>query len=576
VLKLKDPGLAADHMQRLEFDLVVVGSGAGAGAAALAVRALGGSVVIIEKTDRFGGSTALSGGVAWVPNSEVATRAGVRETPDDARAYLDACAGSESPGSSRERRDAFLRSGPEIVAFLQSEGVTFRHVDGYADYHGGEAPGGSPRGWSLIVDPYDLKRLGRWAAKLRLREPEAPIPMTMADLAPLMLKGRTTRSLLAMLRVGLRMAQNRVGRRLVGMGAALQGRMLEAVLRRGAEIWLESKVTDLLVDEGRVTGVSVVRDGRSFDVRARRGVLVVAGGYSHNLGQRRRHQPPSSRPDLSLANPGDEGDAIDLTRRLGAATEMLDLSWWVPVSRNPQGGVLVHTSDLGKPHGLVVDAQARRFVNEITSYVAWGLRYFAHQQETPGPCWFIFDHDFVRKYRFGGFDPLPLQAWLGLGRRSDKFPDAWISPDYLQRAPSLEELADRCGLPREQLSKTVARFNGFAATGVDRDFGRGTNAYHRWCGDPNQKPNQNLGPLSKAPFYAVQIVPGDVGTAGGLVTDAAGRVLDEAGRPLPGLYAAGNSTASLFGRSYPGAGASIAASLVFGTLAARDAMSAAS
>jgi 3-oxosteroid 1-dehydrogenase len=423
----------------------------------------------------------------------------------------------------------------------------------------------------LIVDVFDLRRLGSWAEKLRLRDGPA-IPMTMADLSPLMLKGRTVRSLMAMMRVGWRIIQNKLGRRLVGTGAALQGRLLEAALDKSTPIWLDAEVTGFQRESGRVVGVTVRKGERELQVRATRGVLIDAGGFSHDVKWRAELQPKGARPELSLANPGDTGEMIREAVALGAAVDLMDLSWWIPVSRTPEGAVLVHTSDIAKPHSVVVDRNGRRFVNETTSYVAWGLKYLEQGAVRAGPCWFIFDHEYVRKYRFGGLDPQPLMSRLGLSRQDDKFPAQWFSSGFMKKAASLDELARQCELPLDQLRTTVDRLNGFAANGVDLDFGRGRGAYHRWCGDTNQKPNANLGPISSAPFYAVQIGPGDVGTAGGLVADSAGRVMDKSGAPIPGLYATGNATASVVGRSYPGAGASIAASIVFGIVAARHAM----
>jgi 3-oxosteroid 1-dehydrogenase len=478
-----------------------------------------------------------------------------------------------TPGSTPERRAAFLEEAPKTVALMERHGIKFQHVNGYADYHHNDYPGGSPNGWSLIAAPYDLRRLGPWADKLRSKG-EAP-PVSMADLSHLMHKGRTVKSLAAMARVGWRIVQNKLGRRVVGMGRAMQGRILEAALDRSIPIWLDSEVTGFVVDDGRVTGVKVLRDGKEVRVGARRGVLIDAGGFAHNAEMRAKYQPRGVRLDFSMANPGDTGDVILSAMKLGAAVDVMDLSWWVPVSLTPEGVHMIHSSDIAKPHTVVVDNQGRRFVNEATSYVEFGLKLIERsERDLTKPFWFIFDHEYVRKYRFGGFDPEPLLSRFGLSRQEDKFPASWFSSGYLKKAYSLEELARICDLPADQLLATIERLNGFAPTGVDEDFGRGRGAYHRWIGDSRQKPNTNLGIIAKPPFYAVRIMPGDVGTAGGLVTDAAARVLDKAGAPLPGLYATGNATAPVVGRSYPGAGASIGASMVFGVLAARHAMGA--
>jgi len=356
------------------------------------------------------------------------------------------------------------------------------------------------------------------------------------------------------------------------MGSALQGRFLELALKRSVPIWLDSPVKRLVVENGRVAGVVVVRDGREVTVRSRRGVLINAGGFSHNREMRGEHQP-SARPNLSLANRGDTGEMLEEAIRVGATTANMDLSWWVPMSLRADGMPLMHTSDIGKPHALVVDQEGKRFVCEPTSYVEFGIRYFEREAKDPSrPLWFLFDHNYVAKYRFGGIDAQPLASRFGLSRQDDNFPAEWITGGYLKRAVTLEGLAASCDLPLDTLRDTVERFNRFGLQGTDDDFGRGKSAYHQWNGDPRQRPNTNLGALESAPFYAVRIIPGDVGTAGGLVTDCHSRVLDRDGMVISGLYATGNSTAPVVGASYPGAGASIAASLVFGVLAARHAM----
>jgi 3-oxosteroid 1-dehydrogenase len=540
-----------------EFDFVIVGSGAGSVAAALVSKAAGFRPLILEKTDKIGGSTAISGGVIWIPNNPVILRNGVKDSAEAARAYLDACAGDFTPGSTDARRSAFIDYGPETIAFLEQAGMKFVHADGWSDYHEGEKPGGMARGRALVGEIFNLKELGPWEAKFRVGR---LVPVPTHDLAPITLNGRTWRSRFAMMRAGIRMVRNKMGSRLVGMGASLQGRLMQLAIRADIPIWTEATVHKFIVEEDRVCGVEMQRGGKEVRIYARKGVLINAGGYAHNRAFREAHQAQPSTGEWSMSPEGDTGDLILLAESLGAATDALDLSWWNAISIQPDGEKAFHLSDLGKPHGILVDSSASRFVNEATSYVAWGIKAFERHKQVPAiPCWLVVDSRNLKNYFFAGRPP-------------GKIPEIWLDSGYLKRADTIEELALQCGLDSTALRATINRFNGFADTGVDTDFGRGQSAYNLVFADPLNKPNPTLGRIERPPFYAVQILAGDVGTGGGLVTDEFARVLRQDGSPIPGLYAAGNSSAPVIGRSYPGAGASIGAAAVFGFIAARHAL----
>jgi len=540
-----------------EVDFVVIGSGAGAAGAGLEMRRRGKTVLVLEKEARLGGSTAMSGGVLWIPNNPLMRRQGVPDSHYEARAYLDALVGDVGPASSPARRQTFLEQGPRFIEFMERCGVRFLRCEGWSDYHD-ELPGGKARGRSLACPLIDRRELGDLADKLR-RHPRAP-PMASHEIRSLMLMTRTIGGFFMAARMALRLARKANFKEdLLGMGAALQARFLKAALDSGVEIRTAMPVSALIESGGRVTGVEVPGEGGSRRIRARNGVLINAGGFAHNQRMRDAYGPPGLCEAWSASNPGDTGEIIEAAMGLGADIALMDEAWWIP-STLPPGGQPAHmVGDISKPHIIVVDSKARRIFNESASYMENGKRMIERNRTTPAiPAWTIFDEHHRSRYVYAGARP-------------GQTPQAWIDNGFLKKADTLEELAEMCGLEPDALRATVTRFNGFAATGVDEDFQRGARAYDRCHGDPTVRPNPNLGAICKPPFYATQIYPGDAGTSGGLMTDEYARVLKADGLPIPGLYATGNSTASVFGRRYGGAGASIGASCVFAWQAAKHA-----
>jgi 3-oxosteroid 1-dehydrogenase len=295
-------------------------------------------------------------------------------------------------------------------------------------------------------------------------------------------------------------------------------------------------------------------------VRARRGVLLSAGGFAHNAEMRRKYggdQPNDGA--WTSANPGDTGEVIDLAMQAGAAVDLMDEAWWIQTSVLPNGTKLMHISERTRPGSIMVDSRGQRFVNEAASYMEVGKEQYARSRVADAlPCWLVFDTRFRRRYPFVMTPPAIT-------------PKEWITSGYLRRADTLEDLARDCGIDPDGLAQTVTRFNEHARRGQDPDFHRGEARYDHWYGDPAHQPNPSLGPLDKPPYYAVAVWPGDVGTCGGLLTDEHGRVRREDGSTIPGLYATGNTTATVMGRRYLGAGASIGSSMVFAFVAARDA-----
>ncbi len=535
-------------------DFVIIGSGGGSMIAAMAVVDAGKQPLILEKTDKIGGSTAMSGGVFWIPNHPLQARDGVPDNAEKSRTYLDAAVGDLGPATSRARKDMFLNQGPKMVEYLEAKGMPFVRCEGWSDYHD-DLPGGLAESRSLAVEPFDVKQLGpEWAAKLR--RGLSSVAVRGVEGRRLMLMKRTLDGKLAALSVGLRMIKGKLlGREYVGAGTAIQGRMLQMALRHNVDIRINSGVSEIVEENGKVTGVVTVKDGKPWRIEARDGVLINAGGFSHNPEMRRKYGPQPSSTAWTNANPGDTGEMIEVAKAHGAATDFLDGAVWILTSTPPSGERYMHVLDLPKPHCILVDQQGKRYTNEAQSYMANGQALYAHGHV---PVWAIIESRHRDRY--------PWSFHAGAT------PQAWFDSGYMKKAATIEELAAQIDVPAGSLKETIERWNGFARKGVDEDFGRGSKAYDLVFADPTHGPNPGLGAIEQAPFYAVAIYPGDVGTFGGILTDQYGRALREDGSVIPGLYATGNSTASVMGKTYPGAGASISPSFIFGWVAARHAV----
>ena len=563
------------------YDFVIVGSGGGSMCAALVAKQQGLSALIVEKQPLVGGSTGFSGGVWWVPNNPVMKRAGVDDSAERARQYLDAAVTYNGPGTTPARRDAFLSTGPKMVEFLERAGMKFVYADGWSDYYD-DLPGGEPRGRSLLAELFDTRELGEWEPRLS-RYKGFSLPVPTDQFTDLMLVKRTLKGKKRAAALAWRLLKGKLtGARLAGAGAAIQGRMLQIALREQLPIWTEAPVTELIVEgangRGRVAGVVVHRGGKTLRVGARRGVLMNVGGFSRNQAMRERFQPQPTSDQWTNANFGDTGEVIEMAMALGAAVDCMDEAWWVVTSLGPDGKPprpggyaadgtplpFMHHIDLSMPYSIMVDQIGERFCDEAGAYMEIGQRMYRRQQETGRavPSWVVMDSRQRRYYPWGTAQP-------------GQVPKEWLESGYMIEAGSIAELAAKTRIDRAGLERTIKRFNGFCRTGVDSDFGRGSRAFDRCHGDPTVTPNPNLGAIEKAPFYAVRMYPGDVGTAGGVVTDEHARVLRADGSAIEGLYATGNCTASVVGRCYPGAGASIGASFTFGFIAAHHAAGAA-
>lgn len=551
--------------ETLEVDLLVVGSGTGL-AAALSAHERGGGVLVVEKTSLVGGSTARSGGAFWIPANPVLAERSSGDTKERAAEYLAAVVGNSSP---RVRWQSFVDNGAETIRMLQrTTRMRFSWAKGYSDYHP-ELPGGSAVGRSCECRPFNAAVLGSQRRMLRPATMAAPVPMPVSGadykwlnlLAKVPLKGLP----IAVARAGQGIGGKALGMEYVAGGQALAAGLFDAVRRARIPLWTETALEQLTTDDdGRVTGAALRRGGQSIHVTARCGVVLAAGGFDHNLEWRRREQS-AALGDWSLGSEGNTGDAIRAAQRVGAAVSLMDQVWWFPAIAPLKGErPAVMLAERALPGSFMVDHTGRRFINESVDYMSFGQRVLERERAgvPVGTMWLVFDQEYRNSYLLAGsiFPRMPL-------------PSAWYEQGIAVRGDSWEDLARKMNVSKETFIRTASRFTELAAAGVDTDFNRGANAYDRYYGDPTITPNTNLRPLDPKCLYAVQVVLSDLGTCGGLTADENAQVLAENSEPIPGLYAIGNTAANAFGKSYPGAGATIGQGLVFSHIAAQHALS---
>ncbi|GHE29836.1 3-ketosteroid-delta-1-dehydrogenase [Sphingobacterium griseoflavum] len=547
----------------IEVDLLIVGAGTGM-AAALAAHELGLSTWVIEKTSYVGGSTAISGGAFWIPDNAVLQEAGSSDSLQGAQTYLHAIVDDQK---STDRIDQFLKYGHRTVDMLRRmTPMQFFWSKGYPDYHP-EMPGGSAEGRTCECKPFNVRMLGRDVARLRPAQLKPPVPMPVTGFDYKWFNLMVCKPFKAMPLFVKRMLQGigglLLGKHMVGGGQAIAGGLFAGLKRADIPVWTNCSLMELIVNKGRVEECIVKYQNEEVRITAKRGIVLSTGGFDHNMLMRHHYQSSGLGDHYSLGSDGNTGDGINLARSLCAGIDNMEEAWWFPAIAPPEDGgrPQVLLAERSLPGSFMVNHAGKRFINEATDYMTFGQKILALEKEGQHKLemWLIFDQSYRNRYILSG-TIFPMMA----------LPKNWYESGVAYSADTAEALASQLGLPMEQFVSTFQRFNELSMTGKDTDFHRGESVYDNYYGDPTIMPNPNLRPL-RGKLYAVKVVLADLGTCGGLVTDKFAQVLREDGMPIRGLYAVGNSAANVFGRVYPGAGATIGQGLVFSYVAAHHA-----
>jgi succinate dehydrogenase/fumarate reductase flavoprotein subunit len=556
--------------ESISCDVLIAGSGAAGFATALTAHLEGLDVIMVEKEPVFGGTTAYSAGVVWIPLSPQQRAAGITDSRQAALDYLAHLVGNRL---DRARAEAYIDNAPAMLDRFEREGfVRFSLAPTWADYHPDE-PGASEGGRSLGPETFDGRRLGGSFPKLR-----APIKTMMAfggmmigrnDLPHIFQMSRSLKAATHVGRMVARYARDRLshqrGTRLVN-GNALIARMAVAAFARGIPLWLSSPIVELRQEGARIIGAMVDKEGRRLTLTTRLGVVLACGGFPGNdeLTRRLYAHRGAGKNHATLPPPGNAGDGLRLAQAVGGRLHdaVHQPAAWTPVSLVPQpDGSLVpfpHFYERGKPGYISVDRRGRRFVNESKSYHVYVPELIEACRADPViEAWIVCDHAAIRRFGLGALGPAPMPM------------TAFLTSGYIKRADSARDLALACGIDAEGLQHTLGVFNSAAHRGADPAFQRGSDAYQRFNGAADHLPNPCIAPVERPPFYAVRVVPGELGTFAGIATNAQAQVLDQDGAPLAGLYAVGNDAASVMGGTYPGAGITIGPAMTFGYLAAR-------
>ena len=549
----------------MKTDVLVVGSGAGALVSALTARLGGADVTIIEKSDEIGGTSAMSGGGIWIPNSHYAQAMGVDDSTEEAYDYMKAVIGDQVED---DRIRAFVEEAPRMLEFLDANTRLKYEPYPYPDYYP-EQKGGKTGFRTHSPMPMHAKNLGALFSKLRA----TPAQSTVNGISITFSEGRAFLTqapgwkftiFKMMARYFLDIPSRLKGKRdrRLTLGNALVGRLLWSVKEMKIPLLTETSFKKLIETDGRVTGAVIERDGKEETITVSKGVVFGAGGFEHNQEMREKYLPQPSSGEWSGSQRNNTGDAIRGGEEVGAKMTLMKHAWWAPsikVPGWPQPFVLFAERSL--PGLVIVNTDGLRFSNEAAPYLESGLSMYENDKNIVSvPSYIVFDANFRQKFPLGPLGP------------GYAFPDAALPgavKKILVKAETLDELAEKVGLNAENLKETVRRNNEYAVTGKDTEYGRGDSYYDKFYGDSRTSPNPCIAPIDKAPYYAIPVYPGDIGTKGGLHTNARGQVVREDGSPIEGLYAIGNSSSSVMGDKYPGAGATIGPAMTFGYVAAR-------
>lgn len=541
-----------------EYDILVVGSGASGFAGGLTGQLKGLSTLIIEKESRFGGASALSGGGVWIPNNLYLNEAGVQDSYDNAKQYMDSTIGDRVPD---QIKNTYLTRGPEMLKYFheQSPYMRFKYMKGYSDYYA-HLPGGIANGRSIEPEIVDLRLLKELQPLLKAPTLSTKgFTMTGQEYHKVNMITRTAIGKKTSLKLGMRLIKSKLsGAQYASLGLALIARLALAYREAGGEIWLNTAFKDYIVEDDRVVGLIVEKEGLEMRLKANRGVILASGGFSQDQKKREQYLPTPTNAAWSSSPAGQTGDVIEPSKKLGAKLDLMERVWGAPSVIDHNGQPFFLVADRAVPSMIIVDQNGNRYLNEAIPYHEFVDKMYEHNEQTNNKAihsWIIVDKQTKSRY-----------ILMGLFPKQD-FPKAWYDHGIVKVGQSIDELASVTGIPAENLTSTINRFNMFAANGNDEDFGRGNYPYDRYYGDPTLK-NPNLDKLETPPYYALKVYPGDIGTKGGLVIDEHARVLKEDNIPINGLYAAGNCSASIMGETYPGPGATLGPGMTFAYIAA--------
>jgi 3-oxosteroid 1-dehydrogenase len=546
-----------------EVDVLIVGSGAAAMTAAVVARKNHADALVIEKSELYGGSSATSGGVVWIPATRQAREAGSDDTPEDGFNYIRALTAPDVPDSLIW---AFVNNGPKMLEWMEQNSDVKYATTHYCDYHP-NLPGGKTAFRSHDAMPIHAKELGKDFLTQRAQHPAAQffgkINWTVDETGPLLFRlpgwKKIVFRLFARYYLDLPWRFRSARDRFLTLGSALAARLKMSMDKLGAKLWLKTKFLELVTENGRVTGAIVEREGVRMRIGARQGVLLAAGGFERSPEMRSKYLPVSTI--YTGAQPPNTGDAIRGAMELGAQTARMDSAWWgVSLAIPGEDKTRLMTFERALPGCIMVNQAGKRYFNEAASYHIAGHAMIESNKTGAStiPSYILFDSQYRHDYPMGPVLPLLPDWMLSSAIRS-----------VLIKGNSWEDVARQAGLPAAALKETIENFNKHAREGKDPEFLRGDDPYDCYYGDPKVKPNPTLRALDKAPFYAFPCYPGDIGTNGGLVINENAQVMGKDGKPIPGLYAAGNTTASVMGYSYPAAGATLGPAMTFGYLAAR-------
>ncbi len=558
-------GLDSNSNEPDEYDIIVVGSGAGAMLSAARASELGLSALIVEKSDKYGGTSAISGGAIWIPNNSQICE---KDSYADAIAYLKAATRGLV---AEDRLHAYLESAPQMVDYLMGStelryAACHRYPDSYQ-----ELPGAKAGGRTLDPEIFDATLLGNEFGNMREATSATllmgKISMTAIQAHTLMAKESGWLMLIAwmILRYYFDIPwrwKTRRDRRLT-LGSALIAGLRHALLIRKVPVWLNCPFESLIQEGGRVTGIVAQRRGESIKLVARRGVVLAAGGFERNQDMRNQYLPEPNNAAWSATPPHNTGDGLRAAMAIGARTDLMDWAWWLPTVNVPgraaQHGLFIERA---LPGCIAVNGQGKRFVNEAAQYLEFCAAMYQDHSRTGAtvPAWLIFDAGFRHKYPMGPLMPGQIVP-------DKRLCESWLGQVYWKDA-TLAGLARQIGVDPSGLAETVLLNNQYAINGVDLEFGKGNSIFDRYYGDSNIQPNPCLGSIEKAPFYAMRVNAGDIGTKGGLLTDRDARVLDQDGKPIEGLFCIGNNSSSVMGTTHPGAGGTLGPAMTFGFRAA--------